>query len=312
MIRNYPLVTCTILTYKKFQYFYDAVESVLMQDYPQIELIISDDASGDFPEKEIRQFIEKKKKDNLKNILIRINPENLGIVKHANVALKNSHGEYLIGLASDDKFYEISTMKKIVDKFIETDADILSCRRMYCMENDLTPIKIVPCDGMLPMIKKLDTPKKQFKTLAIRRYEEIFCGASLYYKREFLMQRGWFDESYRFVEDHIVCLQYIRTGKKVIFADDIISIYYRQGGISKNTPLLSQDDNRTYEVEIIPFLKCFNKIEQRHIVFISRKPKEYFGQSFKNKLLFILKYFDICILTRYQKWQDRLLSTYYK
>ena len=47
-----------MLTYKKFDYLYEALDSVFIQDYPNIEIIIGDDCSPEFPRKEIDQYIE--------------------------------------------------------------------------------------------------------------------------------------------------------------------------------------------------------------------------------------------------------------
>ena len=41
-------VSVIILTYNQMDYLYDAIKSVLNQDYPNIELIVSDDASCNF------------------------------------------------------------------------------------------------------------------------------------------------------------------------------------------------------------------------------------------------------------------------
>ena len=38
-----PLVSVVTITYRKFEYIYDTIDSVLNQDYDNIEYIISDD-----------------------------------------------------------------------------------------------------------------------------------------------------------------------------------------------------------------------------------------------------------------------------
>ena len=55
-------ISAIILCYHKFDFIYDAILSVLEQDYESIELIISDDGSPHFPEDDIRAFIQKNKK----------------------------------------------------------------------------------------------------------------------------------------------------------------------------------------------------------------------------------------------------------
>mgnify|MGYP000424525881 CR=1 FL=1 len=55
-------VSVIILTYNQMDYLYDAIKSVLNQDYPNIELIVSDDASCNFQKGMLEKFIEENKK----------------------------------------------------------------------------------------------------------------------------------------------------------------------------------------------------------------------------------------------------------
>lgn len=43
------LISISILTYRNYRYLYEALESVFSQDYSNIELIVSDDGSDNFP-----------------------------------------------------------------------------------------------------------------------------------------------------------------------------------------------------------------------------------------------------------------------
>ena len=58
------MVTVIVLSYNKFDYLYEAIESALNQSYEKIEIIIQDDASVSFPKKQIVSFIEKNKGKN--------------------------------------------------------------------------------------------------------------------------------------------------------------------------------------------------------------------------------------------------------
>ena len=43
----YPKVTAVITTYNRFDYFLNALNSVLNQDYPNLEVIVINDGSDD-------------------------------------------------------------------------------------------------------------------------------------------------------------------------------------------------------------------------------------------------------------------------
>lgn len=102
------LISISILTYRNYRYLYEALESVFSQDYSNIELIVSDDGSDNFPEDEIRTYIQKNKKNNIKNVIVNHEKVNQGTVKHINKVIDLANGDYFAALAGDDVF----TMKK--------------------------------------------------------------------------------------------------------------------------------------------------------------------------------------------------------
>lgn len=57
-----PLVSVVTLTYKNFDYIYKTIDSVISQNYNNIEYIIADDGSENFPYEDINNYINNKKK----------------------------------------------------------------------------------------------------------------------------------------------------------------------------------------------------------------------------------------------------------
>ena len=89
----HKLVSVIICCYRRFQFIYEAIDSVLSQSYGAIELLISDDGSDNFPEKKIRNYIEKHKGENIKNVIINHETQNQGTVRHLNHARRLVHGD---------------------------------------------------------------------------------------------------------------------------------------------------------------------------------------------------------------------------
>ncbi|MCB2296780.1 glycosyltransferase family A protein [Clostridium tagluense] len=312
MLVSYPLVTSVVLCYKKFNYLFEAIRSILNQDYPCIELIISDDASENFPEAEIRDYIEINKKRNIMNVKIIINKINLGTVRNFNAALKAGSGEYYIGLSGDDVFYDSTVMRRVVERMGETESEILSCRRLLCTEDGLKPLRMMPNNAYLPIISKLNTPESQFGAFALGFYFEMASGSTTYFSKKHFERWGYFDESYSLWEDGPFYAQYTRAGNIISTAYDIIAIKYRAGGISGEKPssLWIADSTRFTDVEVYKYKNSFKKMDRRRILYLYQRKHQYRRCSKIKKILFFIKYLDVAIYGLYYKYFCLLISLY--
>lgn len=312
MRKSYPLVTSIVLCYKKFDYIYEAIESILSQDYPQIELIISDDASENFPEKEIRNYIKQNKKDNLVDIKILINESNIGTVRNFNNAIKAGNGEYYIDLAGDDVFFDSTVIRRVVERFEETGYEILSCRRLRCTEDGMKPLMLMPNNTYLSIIGRINTPEKQYHAFAVRCHYEMASGSSTYFSKKHFEKWGFFDESYFLWEDGPFYAKYTRCGNIIPTAYDIISIRYREGGVSGGKPnqLMIDDYNRFVEVECYKYLNNFNKMDRRYISFLYQRLQQEYKSSKWNKILFYIRYFDAVIRRLYYRYFCLFINIY--
>lgn len=98
---QYPLVSLCIFTYNQEKYIREAVEGALSQDYPNLEIIISDDNSTDSTYDIIAECTRKY--DGPHRLLINQNSTNLGLVRHYNkVIYELTHGDYVLCSAGDD------------------------------------------------------------------------------------------------------------------------------------------------------------------------------------------------------------------
>lgn len=91
-----PKISVNLVTYNRAPFLTQAIESVKSQNFSDWELIIIDDGSTD----QTKEIIEKYLIDN--RIHYFKNEKNLGISASRNRALKESNGEYIAILDSDD------------------------------------------------------------------------------------------------------------------------------------------------------------------------------------------------------------------
>jgi len=92
-----PLVTVGVPTYNRAKTVRNAIESVLNQDYANIELVISDDASTDGTQAVCEGFARQDER--IKYIR---QDQNLGMSANFQAVLKEAEGEFFMWLSDDD------------------------------------------------------------------------------------------------------------------------------------------------------------------------------------------------------------------
>jgi glycosyltransferase involved in cell wall biosynthesis len=98
----------------------DAVTSALKQDYPNLEVIISDDASNDNTEEVAQSFANDIRFKYFKN-----NSEHMSLATHLRKAcFEYASGDWILILDDDDYLIDSNYISKVID-VINTDADIV-------------------------------------------------------------------------------------------------------------------------------------------------------------------------------------------
>ena len=96
-MQNFPLVSVICLSYNHEAYVVEALNSVINQTYPNIELLIADDCSSDNSIGVIKDWVK-----NHPEVHFSSNEKNLGNTKTFNQLAKIAQGEFIIDLAADD------------------------------------------------------------------------------------------------------------------------------------------------------------------------------------------------------------------
>lgn len=98
-------VSVIIPSYNHHRYVLQAIESVLAQTWPQVDLIVIDDGSSDGSGELIRKFWEDR------GGFTFIRRENRGLIETLNEGLALARGEYVCELASDD-YLPVDSLEK--------------------------------------------------------------------------------------------------------------------------------------------------------------------------------------------------------
>ena len=231
IIRELPLVSCIVTCFQKIPYLYEAVDSVLEQSYPQIELIVADDGSTGFAEKELSSYIEVRKRSNIKNVVILHQNMNVGTVQNIRYALGFVAGSYCVNLDGDDVFDHDTVLSEMMEYMLSNQLDLLECGKRRCDEK-LNEIEMLPTISERKKLYKLKTAKKQYHSFAVLRLLNIGGGSGMLYMKDSVARYGLFDSSYRNWQDGPSLLAYVRHGKRIPVNHEIIAIKYRGGGVS--------------------------------------------------------------------------------
>ena len=91
-------VSVLVLTYNAAHFIRESLDSVLEQGYENLQVVVSDDASGDGTQDIIKEYSDKY----LGKFTINLNETNVGITRNANIALSLCTGMFVAFHAGDD------------------------------------------------------------------------------------------------------------------------------------------------------------------------------------------------------------------
>jgi glycosyltransferase involved in cell wall biosynthesis len=112
---NSPLFSIILPTYNRPQYLPPAINSVLSQTYNNWELILADNASDQSTQTLLKQYQQAQ-------VILKLNPENIGLYPNLNQAIRSSSGQYILLLCSDD-FLLPNCLQTLVER-IEIESEI--------------------------------------------------------------------------------------------------------------------------------------------------------------------------------------------
>lgn len=285
-------VSIITLAYNSMKTIFEAIDSVLLQDYPDIEMIIADDCSAEFDEEKIVAYIETRKGQNIVKYQVYQNRENLGTVKNINTAIKRATGELLINLSADDLFFDEHTVSAIVAEFQRTGCDHLVTRRMAFRDDPQVAARMLPNDREIKKIKRFKSPKKEYAAFYLGRFFNMASGSAFSYRKDYIEKMGYFDEAFYLWEDGPFFVKAIAQNGLLHYNYDIVSVRYRLGGMSNGTipPKFQQD--------VLTFLKIGLCNEYTKGFLRRFLKKVYFNRTapygrVRKRFLSLLKYPDV-------------------
>lgn len=215
---SYPSISIVMPSYNTEAYIGRSIESVVSQDYPNLELFIKDGGSSDTTVKVIKSYAKRYPK-----IISWISSKDEGQTEAINYGINQTKGEIVAYLNSDD-VYKPGAFKKVAKAFHKTNVKWLVGRSDIINKDD-------------KVIRPLITTYKNFwlnfysyKTLLVINY---IPQMSVFWKREVMKEIGYFDPKQFYVMDYEYWLRLGKNYTPLILKDCLSS--FRVINTSKST-----------------------------------------------------------------------------
>ena len=222
------MISVIVPVYNVEEYLEECLESIRKQTYQDIEVILVNDGSTDNSKEICERFCQVDSRFRL------INQENQGQSVARNRGVKESVGEYIMFVDSDDVIN--TSVLEVLLPYMKTDVDMVECRLTINKEEfNLTKPSTIAFEG--------NSKEAILNCIAIK--EVKFCAFTKLYRRE-IVEKIPFLEGYIY-EDVFTGINYLKYIRKIIVVD-FIGYYYRIRPNSTMTKPFNEKDLDIFKV----------------------------------------------------------------
>ena len=220
-----PLISVLVLTYHpQKDALFSTLRSIVLQKDCNYEVIIADDGSGDFFEKEIRSFLDGFGC----SYQILAHPENQGTVKNIMDGMQLVRGKYVKPISPGDYLYDDTTLHDIVCFMEQRNARAAFGKMVFYNWDDGLQVKKL----VHPYLDGIYRAKRYSYQKAIKQqvvFNDFISGASAVYETEtFTQALETISPAVRFAEDAV--FQLFALKHIPICAIDRYVVWYEHGG----------------------------------------------------------------------------------
>lgn len=222
---NTPLVSICIPTYNSGRFVKRTLDSVLSQDYKNLEVIVVDDCSKDNTAEVVKAYQDER-------LSFYINETNQGLTKNWNNVVSRAKGKYVMLLCADDVIYHDCVLEEVKALEENPTATMVICNTYIVNSADAITLKIkrLPKEGLY------NGKKLAKKSIHFKNYYGAPNGILF---RRFVMERiGYFDESLKHIPDYDMWLRLSYEGE-VYYLDKFLSAF-RVHNVSNTSNLITK------------------------------------------------------------------------
>lgn len=240
MTRDLPLVSVAVVTYNQVAFLKECIEAILAQDYPNIEIVVADDASPDGT----RDLLHAYKAVHGDKFVLKLAEVNRGITANQNQALFACSGKYISWMAGDDLMLPGKISKQVA--FLEAHPDHAICYHDLDVFHSDT-------GKTLRRHSQVDHPRTGDVRTIVRH--GAFNGAvSNMVRRECSPERG-FDPRLPIASDWLYWVDCLWSGGKIGYIDEVLGRHRRHDNNvtsgSVRNPSLREIQDHLFSCEVI-------------------------------------------------------------
>ena len=255
------LISFVIPIYRNFEGVYDTLDSLFQQDYPQVELILSDDGSPNYDAEipRLRAYIEAHRTGRILRVVFHHLPENRGTVQNANEAYHLAEGEYIKDLSPEDVLACPDALSRYV-RFLENSGKLICfCRQEGVTQSGEIKKHLASSAEDYDQLRRL-SPKELRNRLFARN---CLPGPAWFAKKELFERYGYYLPVTRLIEDYPYWLHLCNEQVPIGFMDDVL-IRYRlsNSGMGNYSPAFMRDMYAIYEKCIFPLDRRYGLLQK--------------------------------------------------
>jgi glycosyltransferase involved in cell wall biosynthesis/ADP-heptose:LPS heptosyltransferase len=194
--KSNPLVSVIMPAYNAAEYIAEAIESILIQNYRNFELIVVDDGSTDNTKDIVSGFKDDK--------IIYFYKNNGGPSGARNLAIKKAKGQYIMPLDADDMMTPDSITSHLVEFEKHPDVDLVYSDVLLIDENS-TPIR---------MMNKSEYQDRRYLIRDLFRAGHPIVPFRLGIRRSVFDKIGFYDEDLLIGEDYDMMRRFVKARLK--------------------------------------------------------------------------------------------------
>lgn len=201
------LVSVIVLVYNSMDSVIETLESIRMQTYKNIELVIADDCSKDKSLDIIEKWLTSSE-HTFTSVKRAYGKNNVGLTGNMNRGLKAAAGMYIKFLAADDILYETA-----IERYLEvalSGGKVLPISKVKLLidgDRDVEAVKKY-CEKCYEVSEM--SPDEQYRRLLTANW--VVSPAADFFCRQTLVDAGGYDERFRMIEDYPMNMKLLRKG----------------------------------------------------------------------------------------------------